>query len=153
MEAMTKTNAPTMAPARADSARRRGGATVRRHGMHGDVERIDVRKMVEQRLCTSLADAARLYGVLETALREGREVLLSFAGIRTVLPAFLGVAIGDLYGKFDEGEIKRLLRVVDMNESTAFFLEDMVKERKLYLKDPKKYNEWHREFMRDIDME
>lgn len=123
-----------------------------RHEVPKNVECINVRKMLGRNFCISLTDAARLHCVLEAALREGRGIMLSFAGIRTVMPIFMGAAIGALYEKFEESEIERLLWVVDMSESGAFFMENMVRERKLYKKNPEKYDEWHREFMREIGM-
>jgi hypothetical protein len=63
------------------------------------------------------ADGEMVFKEIYPLLKLGTPVILSFAGIRMVITAFLNAAIGKLYRDIPEAEIDRLLEVTDLAEA------------------------------------
>src|ERR1035441_2968040 len=70
---------------------------------------ISVRKIVGGPLCIATDDGDRVHERIAPHLREGRRIVLSFAGVEMVIPAFLSSAIGQLYGEFSEAQVDSLV--------------------------------------------
>lgn len=100
---------------------------------------ISVSEIVGGRLCVATEDGDRVCEKIASALREGRRVLLFFAGIEMVIPAFLGSAIGRLYGDFPEAQVDSLLLVQDLPESARPTVESSRRWAKAYHRDPVAY--------------
>jgi hypothetical protein len=92
-------------------------------------------------LCTASDDGQLVYDKIAPLLREGRKVVLSFAGAETVISAFLNAAVGQLYGQFKDEEIRSLLSVRDMAPEDLVLLKRVVENAKAYFKDPKRFTE------------
>ncbi len=100
-------------------------------------------------LCVASGDGQKVYERLAAALREGRNVILSFHNISTLTSAFLNAAIGQLYGEFSEGEIRALLKVQDIQPDDLALLKRVVETAKLYFKDPQKFDQAVRDALGD----
>lgn len=81
------------------------------------------------------------------ALRNGGSVVLSFAGMKMVWPGFLGAAVGELYGEFDEDLIRERLHVEDADNDHLCTLNMVVRHAKDYFRDPERYEAIVREVM------
>lgn len=102
-------------------------------------------------LCVASSDGQKVYDRLEAALKEGRTVTLSFRNITTLTSAFLNAAIGQLYGTFNEEQIRSLLKVQDMEPDDLALLKRVVDTAKQYFKDPKQFDQAVQETLGDED--
>ena len=100
---------------------------------------ISVRKIVGGPLCIATDDGNRVCERIAPHLREGRRILLSFAGVEMVIPAFLSSAIGQLYGEFSEAQVDSLVVVQDFPEGIHPILESSRRWAKAYYREPVAY--------------
>jgi hypothetical protein len=57
--------------------------------------------------CDGEEDGAKLSELTREALNHGETVCLDFTGVTTLIPPFLGPAIGHLYAFFDKDDIEK----------------------------------------------
>ena len=110
---------------------------------------LSIFEIVGSQLCVASSDGQRVYERIAAALREGRNVTLSFHNVTTLTSAFLNAAIGQLYGTFSEEQIRSLLNVQDMQADDLALLKRVVETAKQYFRDPQKFDRAVRETMRD----
>lgn len=84
------------------------------------------------------SDGQRVYERIAAALKERRGVTLSFHDITTLTAAFLNTAIGQLYGLFNEEQIRTFLKVQDIQSDDLALLKRVVETAKQYFKDPQR---------------
>ncbi|MEX4003601.1 STAS-like domain-containing protein [Paraburkholderia sp. EG285A] len=96
---------------------------------------VSISEVVEGPLCISAEDGQRVHDVIAARLRAKEPVAVSFAGIETLISAFLNAAIGQLYGEFSEVTIRELLTVVDMNREDLALLKRVVDNAKMYFEN------------------
>lgn len=116
-----------------------------------DVARVSVFKVVGNALCVASDDGQRVHDRLSTALKDNRNVVLSFRNVTTLTPAFLNTAVGQLYGTFSEDRIRMLLRVEELSPDDLVLLESVVDTAKQYFEDPQGFEQAFREEMDDYD--
>jgi len=63
---------------------------------------LSVFEIIGSPLCVASDDGEKVYERIRKAIRQGRSVVLSFVNITSMVPTFLNVAIGQLYGEFSE---------------------------------------------------
>ena len=80
--------------------------------MSGDT-RISMFEVVGSPFCVASDDGQKIYDRLDAALKANQDVVLSFHNVTALTGAFLGTAIGQLYGTFSEEKIRSLLKVED----------------------------------------
>lgn len=97
-------------------------------------------EIVGNPICVASGDGQKVFERLGAALKEGRNVALSFRNVTTLTSAFLNAAIGQLYGEFSEAEIRSLLNVQDMEQDDMALLKRVVETAKLYFQDPGKFD-------------
>ena len=102
-------------------------------------------------LCVASSDGQKVCDRLKAALKEGRNVTLSFRNVTTLTSAFLNAAIGQLYGRFSEEKIRSLLNVQDMEQDDMALLKRVVETAKQYFNDPQKFDQAVRETLGDDD--
>jgi hypothetical protein len=102
---------------------------------------ISIFEVVGSPLCVASSDGQKIYDRLATALKEGRSTILSFHNVSTLTSAFLNAAIGQLYGHFNEEQIRQLLTVKDMEPDDLALLKRVVETAKQYFKDPERFNQ------------
>ncbi len=116
-----------------------------------DAARISVFEVVGNALCVASDDGQRVHDRLSTALKDNRNVALSFRNVTTLTPAFLNTAVGQLYGTFSEDRIRTLLRVEGMSLDDLVLLERVVDTARQYFEDPQRFEQAFREEMDGYD--
>ena len=101
---------------------------------------ISVFEIAGSPLCVASDDGQKVYDRISSALKEDRNVTLSFLNVSSVTSAFLNAAIGQLYGTFSEDEIRSKLKAKDMQPDDLALLKRVVDTAKQYFKDPKRFN-------------
>ena len=114
---------------------------------------ISIFEVVGGSLCVASSDGQKVYNRLSAALDANRSVILSFHNVATLTSAFLNAAIGQLYGSFNEDQIRSQLKVVDVEQDDLALLKRVVDTAKLYFKDPQRFDEVVRETLEDEDDE
>lgn len=100
---------------------------------------IPVSEIVGGRLCVATEDGDRVCEKIASAIREGRRVILSFAEVDMVIPAFLSSAMGQLYGEFPENHVDRLIEVQNLPKGMNGMIECSRRWAKAYYRDPVEY--------------
>ena len=75
---------------------------------------VRVHDVIEGPLCISTEDGQRLHDKILPLLQAEKPIALSFERIDAIISAFLGSAIGQLYGELPEDHIDKFLSVRDM---------------------------------------
>ena len=83
-------------------------------------------------LCAASDDGQKVYDRLAIALNKNLRVNLSFRNVSVLTAAFLNVAVGQLYGEFDETRIRKLLAVEDIEPGDIALLKRVVLNAKQY---------------------
>lgn len=78
------------------------------------------------------------------ALKEKGQLEISFRGARHIHMSFLHSAIGDLYRKYTDRQIRRTLVVTDMEENDRGLLARAIRGTKADIKDPEGTKRYHR---------
>jgi len=103
-------------------------------------EKINIVSIIENNICVSAEDGVKVYDVISKALRDGKNVQISFKGIEDLTSLFLNAAIGQLYSEFKEDELKGRLSVVDATSQDLETLRRSVERAKEYFKDPERFH-------------
>ncbi len=83
------------------------------------------------------ADQGRCLGEqVREALQGGEESVLDFAGIRSVISAFLNPAIGELYGAFPAEVVDDRVRVINASPVQEQSVELVRSNARRYYQDP-----------------
>jgi hypothetical protein len=97
-------------------------------------------------LCVSADDGQTVHDKIAPLLREGRQLVISFAKVDTLISAFLNAAVGQLYGEFPEERIRELLSVRDMAPEDLDLLKRVIDNAKIYFKNRQAYDQaWKEE--------
>jgi len=112
---------------------------------------IRVQEVVGSDICVASDDGQRLHKLIAAALREGRDVRLSFLNVTSLTSAFLNAAVGQLYGEFSEEQVRKSLSVCDMDQDDVALLKRVVETAKEYFRDPAQFREAHREVIGEGD--
>ncbi len=108
--------------------------------------RVSVYDIVGSPLCVSAEDGQKVYEKIAPLLQDGKKVALSFDKVETLISAFLNAAVGQLYGKFTEEQVRALLAVEDMDQEDMSLLKRVVDNAKVYFKSPKEFDQaWKEE--------
>ena len=115
--------------------------------------RISLFEVVGSPFCVAADDGEKVHKHLDAALRANQEVVLSFYNVTALTTPFLTAAIGELYGTFSEEEIRSFLKVEDIAPDDLALLESVVRDVKLYFKNPQRFNQIFQEVLEDDDNE
>ena len=99
---------------------------------------ISVFEIVGSPICVASSDGQKVFERIAKALRQKRRVSLSFLNVSILTSAFLNSAIGQLYGEFEESEIRDFLSVDSIEERDVILLSRVVQTAKLFFADPEK---------------
>ena len=113
--------------------------------------RISMFEVVGSPFCVASDDGQKVHKHLDAALRENQEVVLSFHNVTALTTAFLTAAVGELCETFSEEKIRSLLKVEDAEPADVALLDRVIRNAKLYFKDPQRFNQAVREVMGDDD--
>jgi hypothetical protein len=108
---------------------------------------LSVFEIVGSPLCVASDDGQKVYERIAAALKESRNVVVSFLNVTSLTSAFLNAAIGQLYDSFKEDQIRAKLKVQDMQPDDLALLKRVVDTAKAYFKDPKRFKEATKEML------
>ena len=100
--------------------------------------RIAITDLIGKPRAIAAADGEMVFKELKPLIEAGTPVVVSFAGIRMVITAFLNAAIGKLYRDIPEAEIERLLEVTELAEAFQPALEHSKTWSKAFYADPER---------------
>jgi hypothetical protein len=112
---------------------------------------IMVFEVVGSGLCVASDDGQKVYEQIASVLSGGRRVELSFLNVESLTSAFLNAAIGQLYGKFSEDQIRQGLKVSDIAPEDLALLKRVVDTAKEYFKNPDRVNKARRDVLGEDD--
>ena len=112
---------------------------------------IKVFEIVGARLCVASDDGERVHSQIAAALKEGKNVRISFTNVDSLTSAFLNSAIGQLYGEFPEDRIRSGLFVCDIEKDDLELLKRVVDTAKEYFKDPERVKSARKEVLGEPD--
>jgi hypothetical protein len=92
-------------------------------------------------LCVSAEDGQLVHDKIVSLLKENQPVVLSFESVEMLIPYFLNIAIGQLYGEFPEDSIRSLISFCDMDDEKQAVLNRVINNAKSYLKSPKQFDQ------------
>lgn len=98
-------------------------------------------EIVGSPLCVASGDGQKVFDRLALAIKDRRPVALSFHNITTLTSAFLNAAIGQLYGRFNEEQIRAYLQVREVQADDLALLKRVVETAKAYFKDPQRFDQ------------
>ena len=104
-------------------------------------------------LCVSIEDGQRLHDKLLPLLQAEKPISLSFERIDTIIPAFLGSAIGQFYREFPEDHIDKFLSVRDMADDDREVLDCVVRNAITYSRSPEEFDRAWQEEIGDDEYE
>ena len=102
-------------------------------------------------LCVASKDGQKVFEQIQQALKDGKNVRLSFQNVENLTSAFLNAAVGQLYGFFDSNLLKERLSVTDIEKDDLALLKRVIDTAKQYFKDPAVIEAVRREVMGDND--
>ena len=111
---------------------------------------INVYTVAGSEFCVSSTDGQKVFRLIKTALERGRPATISFANVESLTSAFLNAAVGQLYGHFDEGQLRESLAVRDLAPADQLLLKRVVEAAKRYFADPKGVSEVHRQVLETV---
>jgi hypothetical protein len=108
---------------------------------------IKIAGMIGSPYCVDTEDGQKVYEAIVPLLEDGDKVILSFEGVNLTITAFLNVAIGQLYGKFSEETLERLLLPPqNISPNDLELLKFAINGAKRYYKNPQLYDKLWDEF-------
>lgn len=108
---------------------------------------IRVFEVVGNELCVASDDGQKVHDQIDAALKDGRGVQLSFQNVKSVTSAFLNAAVGQLYSRYSEKQIKENLSVTEMEPDDLVLLKRVADTAKQYFKDPTRIKKARREVL------
>ena len=101
---------------------------------------IEIAQLIGSKLCIASDDGEKVHDAIVAAIEAGDTVRLSFEGVEDLTSSFLNAAIGQLYGKFSEEELRSyLLPPVGCLSDDLALLKRVVERAKGFFKDPDRY--------------
>lgn len=94
--------------------------------------KIMVVEVIRSEVATSSKDGTILYGHIIHEFRLGRPVIVSFAGVKFLISAFLNTAIGLLYRDFDSDFLNSNLKVIEVTPSQRGIIRAVAENAKLF---------------------
>ncbi len=91
-------------------------------------------------LCISSEDGQRIFETIAPLIDEGKQVILSFKGVSMLISLFLNTAVGQLYGKFSDLEVRNQLDVEGLAADDLELLQGVVDNAKRYYSNPQEYD-------------
>ncbi|NLN94209.1 MAG: STAS-like domain-containing protein [Candidatus Hydrogenedens sp.] len=101
---------------------------------------IKVADLIGSPLCIATEDGDKVFEILKSLLQEGQSVVISFEKVTMVISLFLNVAIGQLYGSFNEEEIRAKVQVEGLSGDDMELLKQVVDNAKRYYANLSSYD-------------
>lgn len=104
-------------------------------------ETLFVEKIINNPLGISAEDGQKVFNSIYKNISEGEIITLSFKNITMLIPIFLNVAIGQLYGYLKEEKIREQLKVEGLSSNDLELLKHTIENAKKYYANKKSYDE------------
>ena len=101
---------------------------------------IRVGDLIGSQLCISSEDGQKVFDKISPFLNEDKPVMISFERVNMVISIFLNVAIGQLYGSFNEDKVRSLVKVEGLSEDDMDLLKRVVDNAKKYYSNREGYD-------------
>ncbi|MDP1558007.1 MAG: STAS-like domain-containing protein [Nitrosomonas sp.] len=96
---------------------------------------ISIFEVLSHSLCVTSSDGQRIYDRLVSAMQAEQSIVLSFDKVTILTTTFLDAAIGQLYGVFNEEQIRFLLKVKNIQAHDLVLLKRVIETAKQYFKN------------------
>ena len=113
---------------------------------------IQVRDFTGCPFAVSAEDGERLHDAIAPLLKSGTPVALSFAGIETVIAAFLGAAIVRRHGGMASEDVDALLSIRWLDGGQMEALKRVVANSRRYFENPAAFDEAWSEIAEDDEV-
>ena len=100
-----------------------------------------VSDLIGSPLCISAEDGQKVFDRLTPLLREGKQVNVSFERVKTLISLFLNASIGQLYGTFNEDQIRAQVKIIGLAEDDLDMLRRVVENAKKYYANQPAYDQ------------
>jgi hypothetical protein len=97
----------------------------------GEAMRISIKDKIGPR-CIIKEDGQKVYDAIHGKLRNGETVTLDFAGVRQFASPFFNFAIGQLLQDITEDDLRRLLKIENLNETGSLVVERVIENAAKY---------------------
>jgi hypothetical protein len=105
-----------------------------------NVEIIKIADGIAKGLCVSAQDGEILFQRIKDNIDQGKKICLSFEGVTDLTSAFLNSAVGQLYGKYTDEQLKDImLAPINGNPDDLNLLKRVVDRAKDFFKNPEPY--------------
>lgn len=118
-----------------------------------DLITLRIYEVVGSSLCVASRDGQKVFEQIKQALKDGKEIRLSFLNVESLTSAFLNAAVGQLYGFFDHDLLKESLSVTEIEKDDWALLKRVIDTAKQYFKDPTVIEAVRKEVMGDDEDE
>jgi len=95
---------------------------------------LSVKEKIGQR-CIIKENGQKLYDTIYGPLKRGENVTLDFHGVIQVTSLFFNFAIGQLLKDFQDGDLRRLLKNINLNETGQLVVERVMENSVKYHRD------------------
>ena len=102
---------------------------------------ISVYQVVGSPFCVASGDGQKVFEQIRRAIEAGQSVNISFEYVTALMPPFINAAIGQLYGTFDEEQIRSRIKIVDIERSDLKLLIAALRMAKCYFKNKEAFDE------------
>ena len=103
--------------------------------------KIKVADLIGNSICISAEDGQKVFEKIESLLKNGKQVIVSFENVTMLISLFLNVAIGQLYSSFSEEAIRAQLKVEGLSLDDMELLKRVVDNAKKYYSNKKSYDD------------
>ena len=93
---------------------------------------INIFAIVGDDSCVNAEDGQKVFGKIKEVIEAGHKAKLSFTNVSLLTSAFLNVAIGQLYGLFDDKKLRDSLSVENITEDDKSLLKKVIDNAKLF---------------------
>jgi hypothetical protein len=98
---------------------------------------IKLLEIVGSALCIASEDGEKVYDVIRSSIEQDGRIRISFEGVEDLTSAFLNAAIGQLYGKYSDSDLKKImLPPIAASPDQLHLLKRVVERAKSFFKDP-----------------
>lgn len=110
---------------------------------------IKISEIVGSEFCLTNEEGHSVHKAIFDELSQNNSVILSFEGVNRTTTAFLNVAVGQLYGEFDEKTIREHMAIENAEAKHLQQLKRVVDGAKLFFSDEEKHAELRRSIHED----
>jgi hypothetical protein len=111
---------------------------------------IRITSIIGSNYCIASDDGEKVHKAILEAFEKGYKVKLSFEGIEDLTSSFLNAAVGQLYGEYEESQIKSLfLPPVDISSDDLELLKRVVERAKEFFRNPDLFRQAAKEVLGD----